>query len=93
MSIAFDSFRWWRAEFDGRPNPYQSLLVAQDDSAGPAAAIMQGRENVGSDLDPSMALGGNSYDEFSSYEEFSNWHWPAALTFDDGDSISTSPLY
>jgi hypothetical protein len=56
MSIAFDSFRWWRTEFDGRPNPCRSP-VTNDGSTGPAAAMQTG--NIGDELDPSMTLGGN----------------------------------
>jgi hypothetical protein len=92
MSIAFDSFWWWRAEFDGRPNPYQALAapITQDNPAGAAAPVQRG--NIGGELDPSMTLGGNNfYDVFQSYEDFSNWHWPAALTFGEGDNLSTVP--
>ena len=82
MSIAFDSFRWWRAEFDGGPNPYQSpTAVASDDSTRPATAFERG--NFSDELNPSMTLGGNSYNVSSSYGDFANWHWPAALIFED----------
>jgi len=93
MSIAFDSFRWWRAEFDGRPNPYQSTpttTLTNDSSTRPAAAFQRG--NFSDDLDPSMTLGDNSYDLFSSYGDLANWHWPAALTFEDGQ-MSAAQLY
>ncbi|RFU34161.1 hypothetical protein B7463_g2163, partial [Scytalidium lignicola] len=89
MSIAFDSFWWWRAEFDGRPSPYPlpAATVTNDDgSTGPAAAMQRG--NVGDELDPSMTLCGNAYDVFSPYEDLSNWHWPAALTFEDGSEYT-----
>ena len=93
MSIAFDSFWWWRAEFEGRPNPYQPSAgaVTNDDSTGPAAAMQRG--NVADDLDTSMMLGGNFPNVFSSYEDLSNWHWPAAVIFEDCDHISTTSLY
>jgi hypothetical protein len=93
MSIAFDSFWWWRAEFDGRPNPNQPPVATATnvDSTGPAVAIQRG--NFGDELDPSMMLGGNFYDISSSYEDFANWHWPAALTFEDGNDMLTAPLY
>jgi hypothetical protein len=92
MSIAFVSFWWWRAEFDGQHNPYQSppATVTNDNSARPAAAFQAG--NLSDGLDSSMSLGGNSYDVFSSYEAFANWHWPAALTFEDGSNVDRAAL-
>ena len=94
MSIAFDSFWWWREEFDGRPNPYQPSAgtVTKEDSTGSAAAMQRG--NVADDLDSSMTLGGNFHEDFSSsYEDLLNWHWPATLTFEDYDYISSASVY
>jgi hypothetical protein len=92
MSIAFDSFQWWRAEFDGRPNISQSpapiQAVTVDDSTEPDPA-MHG-ETIGAEMGP---FAGNFSDIFSSYEEFLNWHWPAALTFEDEDNMPAAPLY
>jgi len=92
MSIAFDSFWWWRAEFDGQYNPDQSstATVTSDNFTRPAPVSQ--RENFSNEPDPSMTLGGNSDDFFSSYGDFANWHWPAALSFEDYQ-MSTEPLY
>jgi hypothetical protein len=93
MSIAFDSFWWWRAEFAGRPSPYRShaAIVTNDSSTVPVPTMQTG--NVSDELDPSMTLGGNVPDVFSSYQDLSNWHWPAALIFEDGHHIPTAPHY
>ena len=82
MSIAFDSFWWWRTEFDGRPNTSQSHTAPVTNNSTGSVATIQGG-NVGDGLDTSTILSDNVYDVFSSNDDLSNWHWPAALNFED----------
>ena len=91
MSIAFDSFWWWRAEFDGRANPYRSptATATQSGSTGPAAVQ---RRSLDRQLDPTMPHGNDFYDALTVSVDYANWHWPAALTFED-DHMSMPPLY
>lgn len=85
MSIAFDSFWWWRAEFDGRINPYQSpaTTITNANSAALRADLPAGS--------PNMALESYLPDSFALIDDFANWDWPAGLTIEDG-GLSLPPL-
>lgn len=92
MSIAFDSFSWWRAEFNDQSNPYQSpAATLMTPSIEPQLAIQ--RNPIGDQLDSSLTLGDSIYDTFLSYDNLSNWHWPADLTFGDGDTFPLPSRY
>lgn len=84
MSIAFDSFWWWRAEFEGRPNSNHSDIVTErNDSTYELASEQTGNE---SNIEINVS------DILLSYEDISNWHWPAGLTLDGDDHLSLDPL-
>lgn len=90
MSVVFDSLWWWRAEFDGRVNPYQSpsTVVTGTDSATPAAPVAR----VGN-LDPSVSLGNDIYTDFNLHADFASWVWPTDLTFEAGQLFPGGTSY
>jgi hypothetical protein len=85
MSIAFDSFWWWRSEFDGRSSPCRSpeATLTNDGYAIETTTTLQ-EEAFGGELDPHMTLYSDLHTISPSSLDFANWHWPAGLTFDDG---------
>lgn len=84
MSIAFDSFWWWRAEFDCRSSPYKSpeATFINENSTTATTAVQEA--TFRGELDPHMILDSDFNATSSSSLDFTNWHWPAGLTFDDG---------
>lgn len=91
MSIVFDSFWWWRAEFDGRANPYRTPTATTSvaDSAGLTGPTLN-RENSAGTSFPVMTFENEFHDPFASYDDVANWYWPTSLDLQDDQALSTS---
>lgn len=91
MSIAFDSFWWWRAEFDGRANPYRSPTATTTTNPRSAAMVLPEMDML-TDGGPPMSFDNDlGYDQSTMFGEFPDWNWPAGLTL-EGDVLSLPPL-
>ncbi|KIW19928.1 hypothetical protein PV08_00503 [Exophiala spinifera] len=89
MSIVFDSFWWWRAEFDGRANPYlaSSVNITNPGSTGSEALETHADGEVYS----TMPVGTDLVDTLRVPTDFTDWNWPASLDLDDGQLQLAGP--
>jgi hypothetical protein len=91
MSIVFDSFWWWRAEFDGRANPYRSptATTSAAPSTEPAGPALNGESSTGTAF-PVVTFETDFPDPFSSFDDIANWYWPASLALPEEQPPLTS---
>lgn len=89
MSIVFDSLWWWRAEFDGRANPYRSPTATT--SAADSAGAALDRDVVEGTAFPAMTFDNDLPDPFSAFDDVVDWYWPASLALGDDHSSLPPP--
>jgi transcriptional regulatory protein LEU3 len=94
MSIVFDCFWWWRAEFGAQSNPYtnkdeseaQLELVTGVDRNTPAPALTS---TVVQPWMTATAIGnGDVQNPFTNFDTFPDWDWAAGFDFPDASELN-----
>ena len=87
MSVIFDCFWWWRAEFGGQSNPYPDQEDSRETHGAPPGLISAPLISMPAFPEADITLPFIDGDD----DLFPDWQWAAGLTFPIDNQISSNP--